>query len=164
MLLQVHFDFEHLKKDWKRDHARSAEPSFSSVIPKRFLLSAPSGEVFIKACVAPGYKCTSYGFPDAFSFSSRPLAAYKTRPVTLVGVTGYCMGGALAIASSVLVPGIDAAVAFYGVPPTELADATNIKVPVQAHFGECDNVVGFSDITRIFVPDQTKRSELNNQP
>ena len=44
------------------------------------------------------------------------------------------MGGALAIASSVLVPEIDAAVAFYGVPPAELADAANIKVPVQAHF------------------------------
>lgn len=57
------------------------------------------------------------------------------------------MGGALAIASSVLVPEIDAAVAFYGVPPTELADAANIKVPVQAHFGELDNIAGFSDIT-----------------
>lgn len=56
------------------------------------------------------------------------------------------MGGALAIASSVLVPEIDAAVAFYGVPPNELADPTNIKVPVQAHFGELDNIVGFSDV------------------
>ncbi|CAI9304014.1 unnamed protein product [Lactuca saligna] len=63
-----------------------------------------------------------------------------------VGVTGYCMGGALAIASSVLVPEVDAAVAFYGVPPNELADPANIKVPVQAHFGELDNIVGFSDV------------------
>ncbi|KAJ6826184.1 uncharacterized protein M6B38_372215 [Iris pallida] len=31
-----------------------------------------------------------------------------------VGVTGYCMGGALSIASAVLVPEIDAVVAFYG--------------------------------------------------
>ncbi|KAK6157277.1 hypothetical protein DH2020_011525 [Rehmannia glutinosa] len=37
-----------------------------------------------------------------------------------IGVTGYCMGGALAIASSVLVPGVDAVVAFYGVPSPEL--------------------------------------------
>lgn len=57
------------------------------------------------------------------------------------------MGGALTIASAVLVPGVDAGVAFYGVPPPELADPANIKVPIQAHFGELDNVVGFSDIT-----------------
>lgn len=63
-----------------------------------------------------------------------------------VGVTGYCMGGALAIASSVLVPEVDAVVAFYGVPPPELADPTNTKAPIQAHFGELDNFVGFSDV------------------
>ncbi|KAK6918842.1 Dienelactone hydrolase [Dillenia turbinata] len=64
-----------------------------------------------------------------------------------VGVTGYCMGGALAIASSVLIPEVDAVVAFYGVPSSELADPTNAKAPVQAHFGELDNFVGFSDLT-----------------
>ncbi|KAL2464885.1 alpha/beta-Hydrolases superfamily protein [Abeliophyllum distichum] len=63
-----------------------------------------------------------------------------------VGVIGYCMGGALAIASSVLVPGVDAVVAFYGVPSPELADPVHAKAPVQAHFGELDNVVGFSDV------------------
>lgn len=56
------------------------------------------------------------------------------------------MGGALAIASSVLVPEVDAVVSFYGVPPPELADPTQAKAPVQAHFGELDNFVGFSDV------------------
>ncbi|XP_077250930.1 alpha/beta-Hydrolases superfamily protein [Tasmannia lanceolata] len=63
-----------------------------------------------------------------------------------VGVTGYCMGGALSIASAVLVPEVDAVVAFYGVPSSELADPSMVKAPVQAHFGELDNFVGFSDI------------------
>ncbi|KAL9296947.1 hypothetical protein ACSQ67_022843 [Phaseolus vulgaris] len=63
------------------------------------------------------------------------------------GVTGFCMGGALAIASSVLVPNVDAAVAFYGVPSSELADPAQAKAPVQAHFGELDNFAGFSDVT-----------------
>jgi carboxymethylenebutenolidase len=62
-----------------------------------------------------------------------------------VGVTGFCMGGALTLASAVRVPGIDAAVAFYGTPPPELADPTESKVPVQAHFGEEDTMKGFSD-------------------
>lgn len=61
------------------------------------------------------------------------------------------MGGALAIASSVLVPEVDAVVSFYGVPPPELADPTQAKAPVQAHFGELDNFVGFSDVkVRLF--------------
>ncbi|CAI0460354.1 unnamed protein product [Linum tenue] len=64
-----------------------------------------------------------------------------------VGVTGFCMGGALSIASSVLVPEVDAVVAFYGVPSSELADPAQAKAPVQAHFGELDNFVGFSDVT-----------------
>ncbi|RWR89045.1 protein usf [Cinnamomum micranthum f. kanehirae] len=64
-----------------------------------------------------------------------------------VGVTGYCMGGALAIASSVLIPEVDAVVAFYGVPSPELADPSIAKAPVQAHFGELDSFVGFADIT-----------------
>lgn len=63
------------------------------------------------------------------------------------GVTGFCMGGALTIASAVLVPGVDAAVAFYGVPSSDLADPAQAKAPVQAHFGELDNFVGFSDVT-----------------
>ncbi|KAI9107660.1 hypothetical protein K1719_021323 [Acacia pycnantha] len=63
------------------------------------------------------------------------------------GVTGFCMGGALSIASSVLVPEVDAVVAFYGVPSPELADPSQAKAPVQAHFGELDNFVGFSDVT-----------------
>ncbi|XVF20992.1 hypothetical protein REPUB_Repub12eG0052200 [Reevesia pubescens] len=62
------------------------------------------------------------------------------------GVTGFCMGGALSIASSVLVPEVDAVVAFYGVPPPELADPAQAKAPVQAHFGELDNFVGFADV------------------
>ncbi|EXB37865.1 Protein usf [Morus notabilis] len=64
-----------------------------------------------------------------------------------VGVTGFCMGGALSIASSVLIPKVDAVVAFYGVPSSELADPAQAKAPVQAHFGELDNFVGFSDVT-----------------
>lgn len=56
------------------------------------------------------------------------------------------MGGALSIASSVLSPGVDAVVAFYGVPPTELADPAQTKAPLQAHFGELDSVAGFSDV------------------
>ncbi|KAL9272096.1 usf-like protein [Drosera capensis] len=64
-----------------------------------------------------------------------------------VGVTGYCMGGDLSIASAVFLPEIDAAGPFYGVPSSELADPANANGPIQAHFGELDCFVGFSDVT-----------------
>ena len=63
-----------------------------------------------------------------------------------MGVTGFCMGGALTIASAVLVPEVDAAASFYGVPSAELADPALAKAPIQAHFGELDGFVGFSDV------------------
>jgi dienelactone hydrolase len=55
------------------------------------------------------------------------------------------MGGALTVASAVRIPEVDAAVSFYGIPPPELADPTQAKAPVQAHFGENDPMKGFSD-------------------
>lgn len=66
-------------------------------------------------------------------------------------MTGYCMGGALSIASSVLVPNVDAVVAFYGVPSPQLADPEKAKAPVQAHFGELDGFTGFSDV-KVWFP------------
>ena len=53
------------------------------------------------------------------------------------------MGGALSIASAVLVREVDAVAAFYGVPSSDLADPSQVKAPVQAHFGQQDNFIGF---------------------
>lgn len=62
-----------------------------------------------------------------------------------VGVTGFCMGGALSLASAALIPEeISAAAPFYGIPSSELCDVGKIKIPVQAHFGSKDHIVGFS--------------------
>eukprot|EP01094_Clydonella_sp_ATCC50884_P017498 TRINITY_DN3063_c0_g1_i1.p1 TRINITY_DN3063_c0_g1~~TRINITY_DN3063_c0_g1_i1.p1 ORF type:complete len:234 (+),score=72.91 TRINITY_DN3063_c0_g1_i1:45-746(+) len=66
---------------------------------------------------------------------------------TKVGVVGFCMGGALALAAAALTgkPLIDAASCFYGIPSAELADPAKIKIPVQCHFGNEDTLAGFSD-------------------
>ncbi|CAG2230842.1 E3.1.1.45 [Mytilus edulis] len=64
--------------------------------------------------------------------------------VTVVGVTGFCMGGALTLASAALVPEVDAAAPFYGIPGKALCDLKNIKCPVQCHFGNLDTLEGFS--------------------
>lgn len=62
-----------------------------------------------------------------------------------VGVTGFCMGGALALASAALIPEeISAAAPFYGIPSAELCDVGKIKIPLQGHFGSKDTLAGFS--------------------
>ncbi|KAH3748755.1 protein usf-like isoform X2 [Dreissena polymorpha] len=63
---------------------------------------------------------------------------------TKVGVTGFCMGGALSLAAAALVPEISAAAPFYGIPSKGLCDVGTITIPVQAHFGSTDDYIGFS--------------------
>jgi carboxymethylenebutenolidase len=55
-----------------------------------------------------------------------------------VGVTGFCMGGALTLLAAVHVPEADAAVVWYGYPPLEYIDATLIRVPLMAHWATQD--------------------------
>ncbi|WP_198937886.1 dienelactone hydrolase family protein, partial [Pelomonas sp. KK5] len=56
-----------------------------------------------------------------------------------VGVVGYCMGGALAIAAAARLPDLSAASCFYGIPPKELADPARIAIPFQGHFADLDD-------------------------
>jgi carboxymethylenebutenolidase len=55
-----------------------------------------------------------------------------------VGVLGFCMGGALAFASAASIPGLAAAVPFYGIPDTSKFDWSKVSAPVQAHFAGID--------------------------
>lgn len=55
-----------------------------------------------------------------------------------VGVTGYCMGGALTLLTAVFVSESDANVTWYGYPPLEYIDATKIKAPLLGHWGTQD--------------------------
>lgn len=61
-----------------------------------------------------------------------------------VGCTGFCMGGALTLLAAQHA-GVDAAAAFYGIPGADFCQPENIKVPIQLHFGQLDDMKGFSD-------------------
>jgi carboxymethylenebutenolidase len=52
---------------------------------------------------------------------------------------GLCYGGALAVASATLLPELDAAICFYGVPDLDVFDPAKIRVPFQGHFARRDN-------------------------
>jgi len=70
----------------------------------------------------------------------------KNLGVNKVFVTGFCMGGALSLASSVrLGKDLAGAIVYYGIPPKELADPSNVSTRLQLHFGTKDSHPGFSD-------------------
>jgi len=58
-----------------------------------------------------------------------------------IGVTGFCLGGALTLATACHVPGIAAAVAFYGTPPDEKVDWSKATAPIMAHIASKDEWV-----------------------
>lgn len=56
-----------------------------------------------------------------------------------VGVTGFCMGGALTLLALAAAPEADAGVVWYGYPPLEYLDAGKIGAPLLAHWATQDN-------------------------
>ena len=82
---------------------------------------------------------TNLDFGDAASQDVRgAVQALKARGCARVGVTGYCMGGALTLLALTMAPEADAGVVWYGYPPLEFVDASKIKAPVMAHWATQD--------------------------
>ncbi len=58
-----------------------------------------------------------------------------------LGVLGYCMGGAHALATAAHNPEVKAAVAFYGIPSAAMADVSRISAKVLGHYANRDHSV-----------------------
>ncbi|MGQ0598744.1 dienelactone hydrolase family protein [Aquabacterium sp.] len=82
---------------------------------------------------------TGLDFADATHQDLRGATQYLAQRGGKVGVMGFCMGGALTVASAVHVPGLSAAVCFYGIPPAGFADPARIRMPFQGHFASLDD-------------------------
>lgn len=78
-------------------------------------------------------------FGDAASQDIRGAVSYLKARGGKVGITGFCMGGALTILASTMTPEADAAVAFYGHPPVDFINAANLTIPVMAHWALDDD-------------------------
>ncbi|NUX58246.1 dienelactone hydrolase family protein [Paraburkholderia youngii] len=77
-------------------------------------------------------------FGDAATQDVRGAVQYLQQHAAKVGVTGYCMGGALTLLALCNVPELAAGVVWYGFPPLDYIDASKIKVPVMGHWGQQD--------------------------
>jgi carboxymethylenebutenolidase len=81
---------------------------------------------------------TGLNFGDAAAQDIRGAVQYLKGRSAKVGVTGFCMGGALTLLAAGAAPEIDAGVVWYGCPPLEYVDATKIKAPLLGHWASQD--------------------------
>ena len=89
-------------------------------------------------------------FGDAAGQDVRGAVQYlKESGSAKVGVTGFCMGGALTLLSAVNVPETDAGVVWYGYPPLEFIDASKIGAPLLAHWASNDDAFPIANVDEL---------------
>jgi carboxymethylenebutenolidase len=111
---------------------RFAASGYRALVPDLY-----RGQVGLDAKEAE-HLMTNLNFGDAAGQDIRGAVQYLKASSKKVGVTGFCMGGALTLLSAVFVPEADAAVTWYGFPPLEYIDASKIKAPLMGHFATDD--------------------------
>lgn len=93
---------------------------------------------------------TGLNFGDAAGQDIRGAVQYlKKSGGAKVGVTGFCMGGALTVLSAVNVPEMDAGVIWYGYPPLEYVDASKIKAPLLGHWATQDQAFAIGGVDKL---------------
>jgi len=85
-------------------------------------------------------------FGDAAGQDIRGAVQYLKKDSKKVGVTGFCMGGALTVLSAVNVPEADAGVIWYGYPPLEYVDASKVRMPLLGHWATQDQAFAISGV------------------
>jgi len=92
---------------------------------------------------------TGLNFGDAASQDIRGAVQFLKARGNKVGITGFCMGGALTLLALCMAPEIDAGVVWYGCPPLEYIDATKIKAPLQAHWATQDEFFPIATVEQL---------------
>lgn len=111
---------------------RVANAGFTALVPDLY-----RGKSTVEAEEAH-HLMSALNFGDAASQDVRGAVQYLKRSCPKVGVTGFCMGGALTLLTLCNAPEVDAGVVWYGFPPLEYIDASKIKAPVLGHFATQD--------------------------
>ncbi len=81
---------------------------------------------------------TGLDFGDAASQDIRGAVQFLKARASKVGLTGFCMGGALTLLGATQAPELDAAAVWYGCPPLDYIDASKIKAPLLGHWATQD--------------------------
>src|SRR5437762_10840434 len=123
---------------------RLAKAGYRALVPDLY-----RGKVALAANEAE-HLMTNLNFGDAAGQDIRGAAQYlKSTASPKVGVTGFCMGGALTLLSAVNVPEADALVVWYGYPPLEYVDAAKIKAPLMGHWATEDTAFPIAKVDEL---------------
>jgi carboxymethylenebutenolidase len=66
-----------------------------------------------------------------------------------IGITGFCVGGAMALAAACQLDGLAAVVPFYGLPLPRYADWTKVTAAVQGHYGAKDGSIPVAKVEAV---------------
>ena len=122
---------------------RFAQEGYRVLVPDLY-----RGKVTVEAQEAQ-HLMSNLNFGDAAGQDIRGAVAYLKQDSAKVGVTGFCMGGALTLLAAVNVPEADAASTWYGFPPLEYVDASKIRMPLQGHFATDDAYFPISGVDEL---------------
>lgn len=112
-----------------------AEAGYRALVPDLY-----RGERALDAAEAE-HKMTGLDFGDAATQDVRGAVQHlKATGSGKVATMGFCMGGVLSLLGAMHVPELDAAIAWYGMPPEEAGDPATIRIPVQGHYGNQDQM------------------------
>jgi len=90
---------------------------------------------------AAGREMSSLNFIEETEQTVRGAAQFLKRNGAEAGLTGFCMGGAVAIIGAAKLPELTAAVSFYGIPPAQAVNPADVKIPLQGHFANRDDYI-----------------------
>jgi carboxymethylenebutenolidase len=120
---------------------RLAKAGYRALVPDLY-----RGKVTVEAKEAE-HLMKGLDFGDAAGQDIRGAVQHlKSTGSAKVGVTGFCMGGALTVLSACNVPEMDAGVIWYGYPPLEYVDASKIKAPLLGHWALHDHAFAISGV------------------
>ena len=122
---------------------RYAEAGYAALVPDLY-----RGKSTVEAAEAE-HLMTNLNFGDAAGQDVRGAVMYLKSRGTKVGVSGYCMGGALTLLAACNVPEADAGVVYYGYPPLEYIDVAKIRMPLLAHWATDDAPFPIANVDKL---------------
>ncbi len=85
---------------------------------------------------------------DALMLDTRAAVERVREETQSVSLVGFCLGGSLAFLAATRMPGLDAAVCYYGGMIAKFADEAPL-CPVMMHFGETDGSIPMSNVDTV---------------
>ncbi|PDT77461.1 dienelactone hydrolase family protein [Sinorhizobium sp. BJ1] len=88
--------------------------------------------------VAAGAEMDSLDFLSATDLQVQAAAEHLARPGRKIGLTGFCLGGIVAILGAIRLSNFAASSCYYGIPSSEQGDPAEIAIPLLGHFANRD--------------------------